>query len=278
MNEELLVCPLCGGNMGVKGNTLTCPKNHCFDRARQGYLNLLPVTQKHSKHPGDTRNMVAARKAFLDRGYYAPIAEKVAAMTVPLLPEDPVVLDAGCGEGYYMTFLQQRCAGGRFVGVDISKDAVRYGAVRNKNALWLTASAARLPLKRGVFDLVLSMFALTVPEEYRRVLRPGGLFLEVTAGREHLMGLKALIYSTLTEKAPQGAAEYPGFRLEREETLEFPITLDNSADIQRLLTMTPHFWRITREGAQRAAQATELEDMAQVRFRLYRVVETNPRL
>lgn len=274
MNEELLVCPLCGGDMTVKENALTCPKHHCFDRARQGYFNLLPVTQKHSRHPGDTRDMVAARKAFLDQGYYAPIAEKVAAMVAPLLPEQPDVLDAGCGEGYYMTCLQERFAGGRFVGVDISKDAVRYGAVRNKNALWLTASAAHLPLKRGAFDLVMSMFALTVPEEYRRVLKPGGLFLEVTAGREHLMGLKNLIYSTLTEKAAQVAAEYPGFQLEREETLEFSFALDNSADIQRLLTMTPHFWRITREGAQRAAQATELQDRAQVRFRLYRVASS----
>lgn len=271
MNEELLVCPLCGGELRVKGNTLTCPKNHCFDRARQGYVNLLPVTQKHSKHPGDTRDMVAARKAFLDQGYYAPIAEKVAALVVPLLPKEPDVLDAGCGEGYYMTSLQEQCAGGRFVGVDISKDAVRYGAVRNKNALWLTASAAHLPLKSGAFDLVMSMFALAAPEEYRRVLKPGGFYLEVTAGREHLLGLKSLIYSTLTEKAPQVAPAYPGFCLEREETLEFSFALDNQADILRLLTMTPHFWRITREGARRTAQATELRDTAQVLFRLYRV-------
>lgn len=271
MNEELLACPLCGGTLGVKGNTLTCPNHHCFDRARQGYVNLLPVTQKHSRHPGDTRDMVASRRAFLDQGYYAPIAEKVVDLTAPLLPKAPTVLDAGCGEGYYMTYLQQRCQGGRFVGVDISKDAVRYGAGRNKNALWLTASAAHLPLRSGAFDLVMSMFALAVPEEYRRVLRSGGLYLEVTAGREHLLGLKSLIYSTLMEKAVQTPAEYPGFYLEREETLEFGFTLDNGADIQRLLTMTPHFWRITREGAQRAARATELTDRAQVQFRLYRV-------
>lgn len=271
--NELLRCPLCGGDLNWAGNSLKCPKNHCFDRARQGYVNLLPVTQKHSKHPGDTRDMVAARKEFLDQGYYALIADKVVELTVPLLPEEPKVLDAGCGEGYYMTCLQQKLRGDRFVGVDISKDAVRYAAVRNKNALWLTASAAHLPLKSGCLDLVMSMFALSAPEEYRRVLKPGGLYLEVTAGREHLLALKSLIYSTLTEKAPQHTPEYPGFTLEQEEKLEFPVILDREGDVARLLSMTPHFWRVTKEGAQRAGQAQSLRDKAQVWFRLYRVAE-----
>lgn len=275
MEQNLLRCPVCGEPLSQESRTFRCPRGHCFDQARQGYVNLLTSAQKHSRHPGDTRDMVAARKEFLDRGYYAPIAEKVVALAAPLLPQDPNVLDAGCGEGYYMTYLQGRLSGGQFVGVDISKDAVRYAAVRNKNALWLTASAAHLPLGDHGFHLVMSMFALSAPEEFHRVLVPGGLYLEVTAGREHLMGLKSLIYSTLTEKAPQLAPDYPGFRLQREETLEFSFTLEGGADIQRLLAMTPHFWRITKEGARRAAEATHLEDTAQVVFRLYRA-ETTP--
>ncbi len=273
MNENLLRCPICREPLMPEQRTLRCPRGHCFDQARQGYYNLLPVTQKHSRHPGDTREMVAARKEFLDGGYYAPIAEKVAELVLPLLPERPSILDAGCGEGYYLSGLQSRCGAGQFVGVDISKDAVRYASVRNKNALWLTASAAHLPLIDQGFHLVLSMFALSVPEEFHRVLRPGGWFLEVTAGREHLPGLKSLIYAVRTEKAPQTAKEYPGFCLEREELLEFPFVLDSSKEIMNLLTMTPHFWRISREGAQRAAHADSLRDTAQVLLRLYRMVE-----
>lgn len=278
MEDTILRCPLCEKPLHWEKNSLKCERSHCFDRARQGYVNLLPVTRKHSRHPGDTRDMVAARKEFLDKGFYAPIAEKVSELTAPLLPEQPRVLDAGCGEGYYMSFLQNQLPGGQFTGVDISKEAVRYAAVRNKNALWLTASAAHLPLAGESLDLVMSMFALTVPEEFFRVLKPGGCFLEVTAGREHLMGLKSLIYSQLTDKAPKAAPSYPGFELLKEETLEFSFTLDSNADIGRLLSMTPHFWRITREGAQRAAESDHLTDTAQVLFRLYRRVARNPAL
>lgn len=273
MDTALLCCPLCGGSLTLEGRTLRCGKNHCFDLARQGYVNLLPVDRKRSRHPGDTRDMVAARKEFLDRGYYRPIADKLVETALPLLSGGGNVLDAGCGEGYYLSCLQAQAPRvGQFVGVDISKDAVRYASVRNKDAWWLTASAAHLPLKSGSFRLVTSMFALAAPEEFRRVLSEGGYYLEVTAGREHLLGLKALIYSTLTEKAPLTAPDYPGFRLLREETLEFSFFLPDHADIQRLLSMTPHFWRITRAGAQRAEAAQTLSDTAQVLFRLYQKV------
>ena len=176
MRENMLQCPVCGAFLEKKERALVCTEGHSFDIARQGYVNLLPVTQKHSKHPGDTRDMVAARRAFLDQGYYAPIARKVWEMLGTRLPAEPCVLDAGCGEGYYMTQLMEHFPAGCFIGVDISKDAVRYAAGRCKSALWLTASAAHLPMASGSMDGVMSMFALTVPEEFSRVLKPGGWF------------------------------------------------------------------------------------------------------
>jgi 23S rRNA (guanine745-N1)-methyltransferase len=268
MERTILTCPLCGGNLTQEGKTWSCPKNHSFDVAKQGYVNLLPVQQKHSKNPGDTRDMVAARRSFLEKGHYAPIARRVAELLRPVLPESPTVLDAGCGEGYYLSQLQAALGTGDFLGVDISKEAVRYAAGRNKNALWITASAAHLPVGSGSLDAVMSMFALTVPEEFSRVLKPQGYFLEVTAGRGHLMGLKSLIYSELIEKQEKHP-DCPGFRLVSQETLEFPISLEEPGEVQELLSMTPHFWRITKEGAQRAAAAEGLQDMAQVEFRLY---------
>ncbi len=267
--EDLLCCPVCGQALRETDTGLICPNRHSFDRARQGYVNLLPVTQKHSRNPGDTRDMVAARREFLDRGYYAPIAEKLRQLALPLLPECPYVLDAGCGEGYYLTRLQECFAGGCFFGVDISKDAVRFAAARNKNAVWLTASAAHLPLRDGCLDMVLGMFSLSAPEEFLRVLKPGGYYLEVTAGRDHLMGLKALIYPKITEKAPKLTPGYPGFSLLADTTLTFSFTLRDTQDIVRLLSMTPHFWRITGEGAERARNARELRDTAEVLFRIY---------
>lgn len=275
MEHTILTCPVCGGSLNKQERQFVCPKNHSFDVARQGYVNLLTVTQKHSKNPGDTRDMVAARRAFLDRGHYRPIADKVASLLSPLLPEQPAFLDAGCGEGYYLSELMGHFNGGTFLGVDISKDAVRFAAGRNKNALWLTASAAHLPIFDGALDGIMSMFALSVPEEFCRVLKPGGYYLEVTAGRSHLMGLKNLIYSEITEKQEKTAKELPGFRLVSTETLCFPISLTSGEEVMQLLTMTPHFWRITRDGAQRAAHATGLSDQTQVEFRLYQKIASS---
>ena len=86
MRENMLQCPVCGAFLEKKERALVCASGHSFDIARQGYVNLLPVTQKHSKHPGDTRDMVAARRAFLDQGYYVPIARKVWEMLGTRLP------------------------------------------------------------------------------------------------------------------------------------------------------------------------------------------------
>lgn len=100
-----VICPVCGAVLEPQGTAWRCVQGHCFDVARQGYVNLLTVTQKHSRHPGDTREMVAARRAFLDAGWYAPIAKTLADLVRRFCPEAASVLDAGCGEGYYLSQL-----------------------------------------------------------------------------------------------------------------------------------------------------------------------------
>ena len=168
-----VICPVCGAALAPQGAAWRCVQGHCFDVARQGYVNLLTVTQKHSRHPGDTREMVAARRAFLDAGWYAPIAKTLADLVRRFCPAAEAVLDAGCGEGYYLSqlgWIPERW------GIDISRDAVRYAAVRDRSAHWLTATAAHLPFADCGFDCVLCMFALTAGAEFFRVLRPGGVF------------------------------------------------------------------------------------------------------
>ena len=263
-----LLCPVCGQALQREEHCWRCENRHSFDIARQGYVNLLTVDRKHAKHPGDTKEMVAARKAFLDGGFYRPIADQVLALTAPLAPN--AVLDAGCGEGYYLTQLQQALPETEFAGLDISKDAVRFAAVRNKNALWLTGTAAALPFPDGSFDGILSMFALTVEQEFARVLKSNGWYLQVIAGPEHLMGLKQIIYPEILRKDKVLHAELAGFRLERTKTLEFSFTVEENRQVQNLLSMTPHFWRISRDGAARLAGTDRLTDTAQVIFNLYR--------
>lgn len=262
------ICPVCGAQLDISAAPWRCGAGHVYDVARQGYVNLLLAHQKRALHPGDTREQVAARKRFLDAGFYTPIRDKVLSLLEPMLPASPAILDAGCGEGYYGAAVAQALQA-ELWGVDISKDAVRYAAVRCKAAHWITASAAHLPFGDGSFDAVLSMFAMTAAEEFARILQPGGLFLQVLAGESHLLGLKRLIYPELLHREKVHPVP-TGFAPVCTETLEFSFSLTENQQIQDLLSMTPHYWRITKAGAQAAAQAQSLQDTAQVIFHLYR--------
>lgn len=264
------ICPVCGAPLSEDEHTWRCENRHSFDIARQGYVNLLTVDKKHSLHPGDTREMVAARKAFLDTGCYCPIADKVCALLKETAPQ--CILDAGCGEGYYLTAVGKSFPAADLWGIDISKDAVRFAAARNKHAHWLTATAAALPFAPQSFDTVLSMFALTAEAEFARVLKDGGFFLQVLAGEDHLMGLKNIIYPQIIRKEKQQEKELAGFTLCRHEILEFSFSLEDTAQVRNLLSMTPHFWRISKEGAERLGNTNRLDDTAQVIFNLYRKI------
>ena len=178
-----LVCPLCGGTLQRQEKRYVCPDNHSFDIARQGYVHLLPVQNKHSRNPGDTREQVLSRRAFLESGYYAPIADALAeeAKALNLHGE---ILDVGCGEGWYSAALAETL-GLPLTGLDISKEAVRCAAAKYKGARWLCATASHIPVPDGSAALLMSLFAITLPEEFHRVLSPGGLYFQVLAAEDH---------------------------------------------------------------------------------------------
>lgn len=262
-----LLCPICGAPLEKRERALVCPGHHSFDIARQGYVNLLPVQQKHSQDPGDTREQVLSRRAFLDTGTYAPILEALieAAREYGASGE---LLDVGCGEGYYCAGLSQ-ALGLPLTGVDISKEAVRAAAARYKGPNWLCATAAHLPVGDEGVGLLTSLFALTLPEEFLRVLRPGGLYIQVVAAEDHLLGLKRIIYDRLTHKEKHTTQELPGLTRLHSQHIAFDFTLTKE-QIPWLFAMTPHLFRIGKAGAARLAQAQTLEDRASCVLNVYR--------
>lgn len=262
-----LLCPVCGAVLNRVEKTWRCAAGHSFDIARQGYVNLLPVQQKHSLHPGDTREQVASRREFLNAGFYEPIADTLVRTATELGCAGPV-LDVGCGEGYYSTRLTA-ALGAELVGVDISKEAVRFAAAQHKDALWLCATAAKLPVADGAVGTLTSLFALTVPGEFRRVLRRDGYFLQVLAAEDHLLGLKSIIYPELVFKEKDTVPREPGFELVKSVPIRFTFTVEGS-QVGNLLSMTPHVYRIDREGAQRLEQTRRLTDTASCVLNVYR--------
>ena len=265
-----LVCPICGEILRRGAKQWVCPAGHSFDVARQGYVNLLTVQQKHSLHPGDTREQVLSRRRFLESGAYAPIVAQMLEMLKAHGARGPI-LDVGCGEGYYGTRVAE-ALDGALLGLDISKEAVRCAAGSYKQADWICATAAHVPVRDHGAGLLMSMFALTLPEEFRRILSEDGLFLQVLAAQDHLMGLKHIIYPEILRKEKDSVPELPGFQLVESRPLRFGFTAEG-AQIQDLLSMTPHFWRISAQGAKRLQETECLHDTASVVLNLYKPKE-----
>lgn len=262
-----LRCPLCGSSLTKTDRSFVCSNRHSFDIARQGYVHLLPVQQKHSLTPGDTRQQVLARRSFLESGFYAPIADTLIA-AARKYGVSGQLLDVGCGEGYYCSRLSQTL-GLSLTGMDISKEAVRCAAARYKDAQWLCATASRIPVADHTVSLLTSLFALTIAEEYRRVLRPDGLYFQVLAAQDHLLGLKSIIYDELKLREKDSIPEIPGF--ERLESI--PIRFDFAVEgeqVQNLFSMTPHVFRIGKAGAERLRNTQSLHDTASCVLNVFR--------
>ena len=262
-----LNCPICGKELNIAGKSYVCAQNHSFDIARQGYVNLLTVQQKHSLTPGDTREQVLARREFLEAGCYAPIAQTLID-TAKELDISGEILDVGCGEGYYSSRLAH-ALGAPLTGLDISKEAVRCAAAKYKDAVWLCATAAHIPVETGSAGLVTSLFALTMPEEFRRVLRPDGYYFQVLAAEDHLRGLKSIIYDQLNYKEKNTVPELPGFALVKSVPIRFPFTVEGQ-QVQNLFSMTPHVFRIGKDGAERLRKTESLTDTASCVLNVFR--------
>ena len=264
-----LICPVCGAQLNQEERTFLCSNRHSFDMARQGYVNLLTVQQKHSLAPGDTREQVLSRRAFLEAGFYAPIAGTLID-TAKKYGVSGEILDIGCGEGYYSARLAD-ALGLPLTGLDISKEAVRCAAAKYKNARWRCATAAHIPVAEGSAALLTSLFALTLPEEFHRVLAEDGLYFQVLAAEDHLLGLKSIIYDELHHKEKDTVPELPGFERLESIPIRFDFTVEGE-QIRNLFSMTPHVFRIGKAGADRLAKTEHLSDTASCVLNVFRRV------
>jgi len=266
-----LACPLDGAPLHCDGSAWRCAAGHSFDIARQGHTNLLPVQQKRSRDPGDSKEMVEARRRFLTGGAYQPIAAAVSRAALADLAPNATAgcLDAGCGEGYYLRQLAAAAGDGQtlaLLGLDISKWAVLSAAKQDKRPNWVVGSNANLPVQPGTLDRVLCMFGFPVYPEFARVLKPGGELLQVDAGPDHLRELREIIYPTLKPARVADTQAPDGFTALATETVRYPLALGGREQVADLLAMTPHLHRASAEGRAKAAALTALSVTVDVRL------------
>jgi 23S rRNA (guanine745-N1)-methyltransferase len=283
--DSILRCPYCRAALQRQERAYRCPSGHSFDIARQGYVNLLPAAQRRSKDPGDNRDMILARRRFLESGFYAPISDAINGVVAAALSgvtDRPArnVLDAGAGEGYYLARLEAAISSPpaaprpALYGVDISRHGMQYATHRSKAITWLVASVVDLPLASASLDIVLSVFAPLAPAEFGRVLRADGTLVVVGPGPRHLYALRQQLYAEVTPHEPEQLLPTlaPSFSLLSERRLGYELILTTGEQIGDLLTMTPFGWNIDQARRAAAEATAPLRTTVDVAIRLFRPV------
>ncbi len=240
---KALICPLCSLPLNENPQGLACFNRHQFDRAKEGYFNLLPVHHKNSREPGDAKQQLIARRAFLTAGYFLPLVD---ALKKIINPNVESLLDIGCGEGYFTQLLHEHSANADVYGLDISKAGVRLAAKsRMQNLTYVVASSHSLPFEDASMDVITRIYAPSKDEELFRVLKPAGKLIIVTPGEQHLLALRQKIYQSIKPHpkpiTPQGFGEL------KQESVCFSLAVPAGDLAAALLSMTPFTWKLTPE-------------------------------
>lgn len=254
MQQQPIICPFCQNPLlAISDKSFACELNHTFDIAKEGYINLLPVNQKKSKSPGDNEMMIAARRNFLELGFYDPLIERLKTIIqtdLTFKANHFIAFDAGCGEGYYSEKVMNHIPNftSQILGTDISKYAVKNAAKKYKKNFYFVSSVFNLPIASESTDLILSVFSPLSPEEFRRILKKEGYVVVVSPGVNHLKELAELIYDTFKPHQNNVSEKMtPTFKHLNTINTSFNITIKDSESLLTLLKMTPYYWSTSKE-------------------------------
>jgi 23S rRNA (guanine745-N1)-methyltransferase len=249
-----LACPHCRTGMTADAAVVTCAGGHGFDRARGGGVTLLaPGAQLP---PGDTPAMLDARDAFLGAGHYAPLT---AAIVAAVPPGAACLVDAGAGTGHHTAAVLTAHGGATGIALDASRAATRRAARAHPRLAAVACDVtARLPLRDGAADALLSVFSPRNPAEFARVLAPGGVLVVAAAAEDHLAGAReplGLLGVQPEKRAKLHDRLAPMFTPATLDEVRFSLTLDRDA-LAPLVAMGPNAFHATPdEIAARVADA-----------------------
>lgn len=263
--NKLLRCPVCQGELIGLKKEYVCTAGHRFDRAKQGYVNLLQSQRSSTKNHGDDREMIAARCDFLEQGFYAPLRDLLKEKVYFYTDKNGVIIDAGCGEGWYTEPLREDYS---VVGFDISKEALKWAAKRKYFTHLAVASCYNLPLFDGSADGAINFFSPLADEEYARVLKQGGKLFRAVPGEHHLWQLKQAIYDTALPNRPE-REDLAGMRLLERCPLNFEIHLQSQEQIQALFQMTPYYYRTSFKDREKLKKLQTLSTQVEFTLLIY---------
>lgn len=254
----MLRCPKCHEKLEKCENVYRCSNSHSYDISSKGYVNLILANQKHSSDPGDDKESLASRKYFLDKGYYQKLAQAVTDLFDKYVDSNKVVLDAGCGTGYYLNYLMSNSKIDRdYFATDISKKGVQMTKSTCKRATCFVSSVFNLPLDDSCIDASMSIFCPYSSEEFSRVIKKGGYLIAVTAGKEHLYQLKEVVYEKPYYNDEKGYS-LPDFELIEKFNVKYKMDLNEQKDIICLWKMMPYYHTSSLKDSEKLFEKTEI--------------------
>lgn len=248
-----LVCPVCKENIEMKGNSFCCLNNHSFDCSSKGYVNFLLSNQFRSSHPGDSKEMVLARKRFHEKEIYITLKEKLSKIVYDIIPESGVFCDLACGEGYYTNYISNAISSknANSIGIDISKFAIIEASKKRKllelrnNVMYIVGNLNDIPIKNNSVDVILNCFAPMYTNEFFRILKTGGFFIRVLPNAEHLYELKELLYKNPRYNKEKDI-EHKGFKFIRKISIKEKKDIDKETAYD-LFKMTPLYYKTDKK-------------------------------
>lgn len=261
------ICPVCKSEILLFERTYKCQNNHCFDLSKDGYVNLLMSQQSSLKRHGDDKLMVKARREFLEKGFYNELRQALCETLKEALPEISTIVDVGCGEGYYTSEIS-KVNNFEVLGIDISKDALKYASKSVKNSSFAVASAFSLPFAESSADCVLSVFAPSAYEEFHRVLKSYGKLIKAIPLEEHLWDLKCALYEEPYKNKPEKRNDEL-FKLVSQKEIKYKINLTEKDDVENLFKMTPYYYKTSREDAEKLLSLDSLETTVHFGIEIY---------
>lgn len=270
--DKHLICPICQSCFSVQNGALKCLNGHSFDISASGYVNLLKPGKMNNAKAGDSKEMIRARTAFLSSGAYQPIKDTICSICNNLGAN--LIIDAGCGEGYYTEGIALAMPSSDVIGFDMSKFGCEHGAKSaRRNSIgslkYSVSSIFTMPVNNESADIIVNMFAPVASEEFKRVLRTGGHFVVAAAGASHLDGLKSALYDDVYENDVK-ALEYDGFELCEVKNLKYECKIVGSDVIYNLFTMTPYYHRTSLEDKKKLEGVCEIGTTVEVNFFIYK--------
>ncbi len=249
---SILICPNCGKPLerNAASRCFTCPDGHCFDQAKEGYVNLL-IGSKSGENRGDSRESARARKEFLSKDYYRCLKDAIGQRLTG------TVLDICCGEGYYDDY------DGPLYGFDLSKEMVRlaskrYPASTHPGHQYFVANLSHIPVADASVDTAMHLFAPFDDAAFARVLTDQGRLYSVIPGENHLYEMKQIVYEEPYKNDEQAPVSQQLELLNRTKvSQQVSIT---GEDLLTCFSMTPYFYR-TAEQDRKKLETVETLDL-----------------